>query len=185
MTYGPDVAVAPNPTVISPFSPLSCGYEIAGDQPSPPVSAAWSLAKRVVYVPFYLQRPFIGVKMFTLNGATAAGNVDIGVYSATSSNLPGTKLVAMGSTAQSGTNAIQVYDITDTTFLAGAYFLALTLDGTTGTIFRTGFTLTTILRTMACYQEATGTFGLPTTATPATVSSNTMPVFGLTSTVTV
>jgi hypothetical protein len=57
--------------------------------------------------------------MLVLNGATASGNMDVGIY-----DYAGTRLVSSGSTAQSGTSAFQDFDITDTLLGPGIFYLA-------------------------------------------------------------
>ena len=111
--------------------------------------------------------------MFTLNGATAGNNVDVGIYTG-----DGTRLISMGSTAQSGTNAIQTYNITDTALGAGLYRLGIAMDGTTGTLFRQNSNA--LFENPAGIQQQASAFALPATLTGAAAASSYQPVFGLT-----
>lgn len=136
-------------------------------------SAAWPTANKAIFVPVLVARQTKLVKAFVYNGATASGNLDVGLY------LPnGTRVVSMGSTAQSGTNALQELDITDTTVGPGLYYMALAMDGTTGTAFRA--TIGTGRGASLGIYEMTSAFALPSTATFATLASSYLPMFGFT-----
>lgn len=134
-------------------------------------SAVWTAANRAIFVPFRLTRAKPVTKLFAHNGATASGNLDIGIYT-----IDGTRIVSTGSVAQSGTNVCQVIDITDTLLGDGDYYLALAMDGTTGTVFRAA-PQATRLRTAGVLQQASA-FPLPATATFAAVASAFLPFFG-------
>ena len=106
--------------------------------------------------------------MLTFNGSTASGNIDVGIY-----DLGGAKLVSIGSTAQAGTSAYQVFDITDTTLYPGQYYMAVAMDGTTGTLVRWSPGAQEC-RNLAMQQMASA-FPLPATATFASVASSYIP----------
>ena len=139
-------------------------------------SAAYPSANLILYVPFRLEQPTLIRKVFWANGATVSGNVDCGVYDRT-----GVKLFASGSTAQSGVSVVQAVDITDYQLGSGQFFMALTLDGTTGTLLRNLNTSTvSILRCVGMLEEAAVAFGLPATATFAVMATAAyVPAFGL------
>jgi hypothetical protein len=139
------------------------------------VSLAWPVANKAYFFPFILSKQITAVMMFTLNGATIGNNVDVGVYSA-----DGTRLVSSGSTAQSGSaNTIQTYNITDTTMGPGLFYLAMAMDGTTGTVFRQGMSTLQQATMLGCLQQLTA-FALPAVATFATITTGSqVPVFGL------
>lgn len=137
-------------------------------------SSAWTASNRAVYMPFWLNRPETFVKLFCMNGATASGNVDMGIY-----DYAGTRIVSIGTTAQSGTNALQEFDITDTQIGPGKFYLALAMDNTTGTIFRTTGSITDFGREAGFLMQESA-FALPATATFAAITSNSLPLFGAT-----
>lgn len=118
-----------NRVTIGVDSPESLGLDLANAALSP-ASAAWPAANRCIFVPFVVYTPLIAVKMGIRNGSTASGNFDIGIVDDQQS-----RLVSAGSTAQAGTTAVQSIDITDTALVPGVYYMALCMDGTTGTTF--------------------------------------------------
>ena len=89
--------------------------------------------EQVYFYPFEVFESAIAVKMSYLVGATAAGNVDLGIYDAQEN-----KLVSTGLTAQGTINTLQEFDITDTLLLPpGVYFMAIKCTDGTGTSFAT------------------------------------------------
>lgn len=164
---------APDKLVISPFSACSLGVELAAFATAAPASATWPTTNKAFYYPFTISQGLTVTKMWAINGAAVSGNVDIGIY-----NAAGARLVSKGSTAQSGTNAMQVFDVTDTVLGPGLYFLALNMDNTTGT-----FILSIVAGfadlAMGWYTQAVGAVTLPATATFASSTSGIVPLFGL------
>lgn len=136
-------------------------------------SAVYPSANLALYVPFYMQVPGVVTQMFTANGSTAGNNVDVGIYSA-----DGTRLVSSGSTAQSGTSVEQIYNITDTLLGPGVFYMAVAMDGTTGTLRRVTPGAAPIMTMLGMAQQATA-FALPAVATMATCTTNYLPLFGL------
>lgn len=159
---------------ITPLSACSLGTELAAVATAAPASAAWQTANAALYVPFFLEEPIVIVQMFTYNGATAADNIDVGLYTE-----GGTRIISAGSTAQSGTGTLQVFNTTDVTLVSGRYYMAVALDGTTGTLFQATASVP-LLRVLGVARE-TSAFALPATATMAAVATATLvPVFGFT-----
>jgi hypothetical protein len=117
--------------IISTIDMASCGDVVAGLGRSAPASFAWTTANMVRFVPFYITEPIVVVKLLHYNGATAAGNNDIGIF-----DRSGNKIIGGANPAQAGTSAWQEHDITDTALNPGVYFVGLKNDGTTGTYFR-------------------------------------------------
>lgn len=120
-----------NQIVISPCSPESLGSDLVVSAAGSFSSGAWPAANRAIYIPFQVQVPLTIVKIGIFNGTTASGNLDAGVVDEQQN-----RIVSMGSTAQSGTNAIQPLDITDTLIEPGGYYMTLAMDGTTGTVLK-------------------------------------------------
>jgi hypothetical protein len=162
--------------VIHALSIESMGLAVGLQALANAASAAYVSANRAVYLPFHVPVARVLTKLMTPNGATASDNVDMGIYAA-ESGLPGRRIVSIGSTAQSGTDALQYYDIADTLLGAGDYFLAVAMNGTTGTLHRLIPSIDN-LRRGGMFQEASA-FPLPATATPATITSAYLPVIGL------
>ena len=135
-------------------------------------SATYAFTNRAHLIPFHINFPITVTKLFSVNGATASGNIDVGIYSA---DL--TRIVSAGSTAQAGTNAVQVFDITDTILGAGDFYLAIAMDNTTGTVFRATGGVANMRR--AGMLQMNTAFPLPTTITPASVTQSFAPMIGL------
>jgi hypothetical protein len=117
--------------VLSPFSPEAFGGGIVARGGTTLVnvaSAAWASANLMIGYPVHLNRPERVTKLWIYNGATATGNLDVGIYDA-----HGTLLVSSGSTVQAGTTTIQSLDIADTPLGPGDFYMALAMDGTSGT----------------------------------------------------
>jgi hypothetical protein len=152
------VAHAGTLSPLEPINPLSGLVEMAQSNYA---SAAWPTANLAFYYGVVVLRPLTIYQIGTSNGATASGNVDVGIY-----DFAGNRLVSSGSTAQSGTSVGQVFDITDTVLTPGNYFLAMAVDNITATFFRVSPS-TEQLRCNGVYQQASA-FPLPSTATFAT-----------------
>jgi len=151
-----------------------------GQTASQAASAAFPAANRALFVPFTASVPILVTRLFSYTGATANGNIDVGIY--TAENAGGRLLFSSGSTAQSAsTNALQVFDISAASAalrtLYGEYYLAVAMDNGTGTLFRWN-TGVTVQRDCGCFQMATA-FPLPTTFTAAQVAASYVPFIGL------
>ena len=163
--------------VISSFGGTWGGTVSCGSL-STPGSAAWPAANRAIYVPFRIANPVTVVKVWWVNGTTAASNVDIGVFTIDGAQISAISTGGGGGAgaAQSGTSVIQMYDITDFTFGPGVFYMGASMDGTSH-MFR-GATGIQVLKVLGCAQQATA-YVLPTAATLATVASAYLPLFGL------
>lgn len=139
-----------------------------------PNSATWPAANRAIFVPFRTAVPILVRQLFNCNGATASGNIDVGIY-----DRVGTRLVSAGSTAQAGTSVLQVFNVTDTLIGPGQFYFAVALDNTTGTITRQAPPNVLQTRALGLVQMASA-FPLPATATFATVANVHIPLCGLT-----
>lgn len=116
----------PDRFVLSTFSP-NCTGDLAVAHGSTGASTAWPAANEAGFYPFVVTGPDASVigraysGAIWMNGATATGNLDIGVFDAL-----GNWLASTGSTAQSGTTAPQKASFTATVVLKpGRYFLAV------------------------------------------------------------
>lgn len=170
MSYLPP---GPDKLVISPFSACALGVEMAAFATPAPASGTWPTANRAFYYPFTINRGLTVTRMWMINGAVVSGNVDIGIY-----NSSQARLVSMGSTAQAGVNAMQVFNVTDTVLTPGLYYLALNMSSATGTVILAivaGFADLA----MGYYSQAVGAVTLPATATWAASTAGIVPLFGL------
>jgi hypothetical protein len=126
------------------------------------VSTAWGTANLAYFYPVWVPESCVLTKLWWQNGATANGNVDVGVYTD-----QGNRLISTGTTLQTGTSVIQSVDITDTPVPAGLLYFAIALSSATGTIWSVAASLSGSLAIMSGYQQATA-FPLPNPATFAT-----------------
>ena len=132
-------------------------------------SGAWPAANRAIFIPFRLPKAQTVVQLASLNGTAVSGNVDMGIYT-----MGGSKVVSIGTTVQTGTSTIQIYDIADTLLAPGYYMLALALDNTTGTFFR--FVPSAQWATTMGVQQMASAFVLPSSVTYATPVSAYVPM---------
>lgn len=165
-----NVVVPPRPTVtITPFSIESIGLSMGS-----PASGAYPASNRAIYIPFRIEIDITVAKLFCLNGATASGNIDMGIYRGN-----GERVITTDSIAQVGTNVIQEFGIADTKLAPGSYYLAVAMDNTTGTLFRVQTGNLQQLRPTGVAQQAAA-FALPSSFTLAAIASNYLPIIGLT-----
>jgi hypothetical protein len=138
-----------------------------------PASQTWPVANLAIYVPFYLPFAYPVRRLAWVNGGTAAGNLDIGIY-----GMNGGRIVSSGSVAQAGTNTIQYLATVDKILRPGAYYFAATASSTSTRIF--GFLSTAVrCRSIGVLQEATA-LPLPAQMTPAQYAQTLYPLFGFT-----
>lgn len=129
-------------------------------------SATWAVANQAVYIPIYIPgsaRKFTRLSIY--NGATASGNMDLGIYVPDSEGKPGAQLAHTGSIAQAGTAVIQFASLVF--WARGLVYLACSMNGTTATVTKM-FSATTNRTAPAqfnIYTQGTA-FPLPSTATP-------------------
>lgn len=136
-----------------------------------PAGLAWPTANDAIFVPLYITEPTLIKRLFILNGGTVSGNLDLGIYTA-----DGGRLRSSGSTAQSGTTAIQFVDITDIVLGSGRYYLACAMNGTTGTAFRANVSAARLQQVGVARMASA--FALPSSATLVAAASGYMPLIG-------
>ena len=136
----------------------------------PTTSTAIGTAKLIMYYPFVLYSPFTVAEFVWLNGTTAAGHIQMGVY-----NEAFTLLGNNGTTtSQTGTSAAQIVAPTSgfTLPAPARYYLAITSDDATSTFAAPATApITGIMGGFGAMTETTGSFGLAGTATPAVATS--------------
>lgn len=137
-------------------------------------STAVGTINQAWFYPFRLYETATVVKLSLVIGATAAGNIDIGVYDA-----QGNLLVSSGSTAQGSTSTLQSIDVTDTTLQPGTYWMAVMGSDATGTWFARLAADELLVPYAYALQQTTGGFGLPNPATMSRSSATTMPLIAM------
>ena len=138
-------------------------------------SAVWPVANTAYFVPIRIDQARTYQRAWWLNGATAAGNVDVGIY--TISGTTATRVVASTAAAQAGLSVMQVATtFTTTTIGPGLYYLAMSCSLATATVWRSNPSFV-MLRASGLYQAATA-HPLPATATVVAHAASFVPVFG-------
>ena len=159
---------------LSPASPWSVGIDLNRGVTS--ASGVWPAANRAYFVPFYLPQTLTVARLFSCNGNTASGNVDVGVYRADTTTTA-TLVASAGSTAQAGTQTNQFYNVTDFVLAPGYYYFACAKNDTTGTIRSIAPTSIMTAQTIGCASMETA-FPLPSTATLVLLASAYVPIVG-------
>ena len=101
------------------------------------------------------------------------GKIDVGIYT-----VDGGRLVSSGSVIQTDANSLQEFDITDTAIGPGLYYMAVSLDNTTNTLFRYS-TNAQNAKGFGLLQQASA-HALPASATYAALTESIIPLIGLT-----
>jgi hypothetical protein len=128
---------------------------------------------QVYYIPIVVRSRIVVRKLFVANATSVAGNVDVGLF-----DQAGTKVVSSGSTAQSGADAEQYFDVTDTVVGRGLYYLAVVANGVSSQVAAHAISAPFLAATGVLAQ--TGTFPLPATATFALIhATGALPIIGL------
>lgn len=170
----PVIGGIPDPPIILSLSPshsTGLAWGVAGNTGS----AVWPTSNLAVFFPFVVADSYVATTGVVYNGATASGNIDIGIY-----NSAGTRLASNGGTAQSGTSTLQLLTFSASTTLAAGslYFMGLVLDNTTGTVQRMNAFGNMDAQGIGIKNVA-ASYPLPSTVTYATVSSTIVPVMGI------
>lgn len=140
------------PPSITPYSPeCPLADYLFCFAASAPVSGAWPAANLALFFPFVLQGPAVCQGFWWMNGGTASGNVDVGIY-----DYALNKAGSTGATVQAGTNALQAAAPAGGIFQlpAGRYYLAVAASSATATLIRQAPSQQA-MRMLGCFQQAT------------------------------
>ena len=177
MSGWPDAHRRHSTTILSygpmALSPMCCSHSLSGSTFS---SITPGVAGRLMVVPFSLWSPVLLNRWFWCNGATASGNVDVGVYT-----QDGVLLANAGSTAQAGTTAVQQVAASSPMLLVpDSYYLGISISSATAT-FQGGTSGFATIQEMGLAAQ-TASAGPPCPATFSLISlagsSSPIPVFG-------
>lgn len=169
----------PTSQLISPYSYESIGQQLYAVS-NAGIASATCTANLAIYVPFSLTEKRTTAAMWAYVGATASGNMDVGIYRA-----DGTKLVSKGPTAQSAgsQNDLQSLSITSTDLPPGEQlYMAFAASAGTTTMFRmAGSVQASQIASMGVLEQSGLSSGtLPSTATfAAFATANFLPIFGI------
>lgn len=134
---------------------------------------AWPSANRAIFVPFRINAPITVYFMWIINGFTANGNVDAGIYA-----LDGTRIDSVGGVAATGFYGIQRFTMNNKVIGPGQYYMALSRSSTSNTHFAYIPTQTPQLRILGGLQMAAA-YPLPAIATFASLASPHLPTIGI------
>ena len=135
-------------------------------------SATFPAANRAIGYPFTLSEPWVITTLWVCSGATVGtNNVDVGIY-----DVAGTRLISSGAELTANANALQLFDITDTLLGVGKFFMAVSLNGTTDTLFR-ALVGATEKQALGMWQMASAHV-LPATVTFANPGDTYVPLIG-------
>jgi hypothetical protein len=162
------------PANISVFSKFSAASQLGllANGNNNGSSTAWPAANRGLFVPIWIPAPFVLASFFCVNGATAAGNIDMGLYSP-----DGGLVVSVGSTAQSGTSTLQILTVGPVVVPPGRYFMAISASSTSAT-FVSRVPTVSIEQRLGMLQAASQV-PLANLPTFATCASSYLPHFGI------
>lgn len=125
-------------------------------------NVAWPSANVLIAVPFTVPEPVTLTKLWWLNNALPAGNLDIGIFLE-----DGTRVVSSGSTAMAGAQTCQVVDITDTTIARGRYYVGLVCDTVSTNTFAVYNPAAGICQALGVVRDTAAAPPLSTSANPA------------------
>lgn len=141
-------------------------------------STAWGTANLALYLPFSLPYSYTVNRLCYAVGATANGNVTMGIYGEATRALQ----ASVAATAQGTINTIQYLSLASPlTLAAGDYFVAIALSSATGTVLAASLATPGYGRTWGGYQQA-ASIPLPATATFAAFAATPWPLLGMTRT---
>lgn len=126
-------------------------------------------ANTAVFLPIKIPVAGTILKLWVTNGATATGNIDVGLYDSALGRAVN-RLLSAGSTAQAGTNAKQSFDVTDTLVMPGLYFMAVAADSTSATFATVSMQSNAQARLHGASQQ-TSALPLPSTHTFANMAA--------------
>lgn len=166
--YGTKINKAMNeltlPTfVIAPFTKESVGADWGNASWT---SAAWPAANRAMFIPFRVKQLYVAQQIFTMNGSVLSGNMDLGVYTHS-----GRLIASTGVRAQAGMARVQAFSL-NFQLSPGEYYLAMSMDNTTATVFRRAVAATNTAGVMGILQQSSA-FPLPATMGASFLSTTT------------
>lgn len=164
----------PPPVMLSVHSRDSISL---GDYPhaGATASVAYITVNKAFYYPFRIRYPAVARKFWWFNGTTVGtDSVQVGIYANSY------RSVVLGTaTVTSGASVIQTDDIADTLLEPGAYFLAITCNGTTTHLFRASGGNGMFGRQSGVLAQ-TSAYPLPATMAPtADAGATYAPIFGV------
>jgi len=163
----------PDPFFIHTFTDDGVGGPIISLNAQALTSTAWGTANLALFIPFTITERHTYVRACVCNGATVAGNFDVGVYRGTA------RLFSTGTTAQAGVSQMQVVTGLSWTLDPGDYYLALATNSTTATFMCGNIASGGYGMAVTGGKQQTTAFVLPNPATLANYATVFVPLFGI------
>lgn len=181
MTYDAPATGQPDPMVLSSITDdVVSAAQWAGGTGGSTVIGTINAA---IFAPVRLTGRHTYNKAWWLNGATANGNVDVGIYTLSGTTL--TRVVASTAEAQGTVSTLQVAAaFTPTTIGPGLYYLAISVTSATATFWRASLGSAANMRVAGTFY-ATSVSPLPTSCTAAVAAKVIVPVFGFSESATI
>lgn len=169
----------PDPMVLTSWTPELIGPPVSGGNIGGSQSANLTTA---YFYPVRLSQARTYTTAWWVNGATVAGNIDVGIYTRSGTTL--TRVAASTAQAQAGVSVMQIATTFPTTTIGpGLYYLAYSSSTSTGTFWTLSLNVQ-VQRQLGAFQTAASN-PLPATATAAIVSSVKIPLFGFSESATI
>ncbi len=159
------------PSILSTFDPFcsATGEMCLTTGQNAALAGVWNAVNRAFYVPIDLEEPMVATRLACQVGTTAAGNLDMGLYTEV-----GNRIISTGSVAI-GLAGLQSIDIADTLLPPGTYWLAMACSTITTATFRRSTTAGPVLRACGA-QMQDAAIPLPAIATFATMTASFLPL---------
>lgn len=174
MPFTPGGAFTAQKSIITPFSRVAIGAQMAEFIRTAAASAAYPLANLALFVPFSVPEATLARAGWWANGTVTGGNCDVGIY-----DEGGVRLVSLGSTARGAASASVLTSFaTALPLVPGVrYYMAFSHNGTNN-FFRAAPVAP--LAAAAGMLEMTTAFPLPAPATYAIANTRAyVPAFGI------
>lgn len=169
-----------NSHIIATYTLDSLGVELTGMGMNPTVNA-FPNASEAIFIPFRIYQPTTVTKAFVINGASAAGAAEIGIYDA-----EGVMVVTSSGASVGAANALREYEFVDTNLAPGNYYMGMVVSETaTSSLFRGTSTIGATMPRMLGVVVQSAASPLPATATFVAASSPYIPFIHLATMVTV
>jgi len=156
------------------MSPESLGIALSSISGTGLLAASgttWQANNLAYYYPFTLYDWATAYQLLFFVGATASGNVDVGIYDSQKHLV-----VSSGSTAMGTANTVQQLNIADTVLAPGDYLLGVACSSTSGTSFIIGGFSDENLVTATVFYEEASALPLPATCAPVVTTRSSVQV---------
>ena len=173
--------VLDTPATIHPWSLESCGLHLlsVGQGLVSISGAAWPANNRIIYVPFWLQKPAQPRGFFFMPWGPGLGSYDVGVLSKDGVRLARTGVTELPSPNPGPDQPPQYVPVAIPLLGVGLHYIALWGVATTLSVWGRNQSSVSVASWMGLLQQAGGAGGIPAQATFARLSSALVPMVGI------